>query len=119
VLYPMAGVSSEQASLLEDVNQLLADLRYSRIAIGKLYLDGDISRDEAIKRTIKYSLVSEKRANSYIRFLEKYRAYVLNYSIGEDLVGAYIVRHSNSHEERWSKFKQVLTELSTASDLIE
>jgi len=36
VLYPMAGVSSEQASLLEDVNQLLADLRYSRIAIGKL-----------------------------------------------------------------------------------
>jgi len=119
VLYPMAGVSSEQASLLEDVNQLLADLRYSRIAIGKLYLDGDISRDEAIKRTIKYSLVSEKRANSYIRFLEQYRAYVLNYSIGEDLVGAYIVRHSNSHEERWSKFKQVLTELSTASDLIE
>ena len=119
ILYPISGLSPKRADLLEEVNLLLGDLRYSRIAIGKLYLDGDISRDEAVQRTIKYSLVSEERADSYIRFVEQYRAYVLNYTIGEDLIAAYIARQSDSHESHWSNFKQLLTELNTASDLIE
>ena len=94
-------------------------MRHSRIAIGKLYLDGDISREEAVQRTIKYSLVSQERAGSYIRFVEQYRAYVLNYTIGEDLIATYIARQSDSYESRWSNFKQLLTELNTASDLID
>lgn len=118
-LYPLAGVSTKDADLLGQVKELLAELRYSRIAIGKLYLDGDISRDEAVKRTVKYSLVSEERANASISFVEQYRAYVLNYSIGEDLIAAYIARRSETHAERWAQFKQLLTELSTASDLVE
>ena len=119
VLYPLAGLNSDDANLLEQVKDLLAELRYSRIAIAKLYLDGDISRTEAVERTIKYSLVSAKRADSSISFIEQYRAYVLNYSIGEDLIEAYITKRGKSHSERWELFRQLLTQLSTASDLVE
>jgi hypothetical protein len=119
VLYPMAGIDPKGAVLLERVEELLAELKYSSIAIGKLYLDGKISRDEAVTRTIKYSLVSEKKANASIRFVEQYRAYVLNYSIGEHLIDAFIAKRSETHEERWGQFKQLLTELKTASDLVD
>jgi len=117
VLYPLAGIQNQEADLLATLNTLLKELRYARIAIAQLYLDGDINREEAVNRTIKYSLVSKERADSSIKFIEQYRAYVLNYSIGEDLIKTYIARHSQTHEQRWAAFKQLLTELSTASDL--
>jgi hypothetical protein len=98
---------------------LLTELRYSRIAIAKLYRDGDISREEAVQKTIKYSLVSEKKAKSSIAFLEQYGAYVLNYSIGEDLIDAYIERNATTLPERWAKFEELLVKLNTASDLLE
>ncbi len=119
VLYPMAGIDPSNAALLAQIKGLLNELRYSRIAVGQQYLDGHITRQEAVKRTVRYSLVSAKRADSSISFLEQYRAYVLNYSIGEDLIDAYIDRKSDTHAERWQQFKKLLTELSTASDLIQ
>ncbi len=117
VLYPMAGIETKDTKILAQLKELLKELKYSRIAIGQQYLDGEITREEALKRTVKYSLVSEKRAESSLRFLEQYRAYVLNYSIGEDLIDAYITRNSNTHAERWAQFKKLLTKLNTASDL--
>jgi len=117
VLYPMAGLESKDANVLAQLKELLNELKYSRIAIGQQYLDGEITREEAVKRTVKYSLVSQKRAQSSIKFLEQYRAYVLNYSIGEDLIEAYIARNSNTHAERWAQFITLLTKLNTASDL--
>lgn len=117
-LYPLAGIDTENAGKLAQLNDLLRELKYSRIAIAKLYLDGEITRQEAIKQTVKYSLVSTERAKSSVKFIEQYRAYVLNYTIGEDLIAAYIDRNSKTHAERWAQFKQLLTQLSTASDLI-
>lgn len=77
MLHTLAGVDLKDADFLAQVKERLNELRYSRIAVGKLYLDGDIIRDEAVKRTAKYSLLSEKRASSSISFLEQYRAYGL------------------------------------------
>jgi len=77
VLHTLVGVDLKDADFLAQVKERLNELRYSRIAVGKLYLDGDIIRDEAVKRTVKYSLLSEKRASSSISFLEQYRAYGL------------------------------------------
>ena len=119
ILFPMAGLDAANAGLLDQINVLVGKLKYSRIAIGQLYRDGDISKQEAIEKTIKYSLVSPKRAESMMGFLEQYGAYVLNYSIGEQLIDAYIDRMSSTDDERWANFKQLLTQLSTASDLVE
>ena len=118
VLYPLAGLDAADAELLEQINTLMDELKYSRIAIGQLYLDGDITREEAVKKTIKYSLVSKNRAETSIRFLEQYRAYILNYSIGEDLIKDYIAKRSDTEKERWAQFQTVLTELKSASELL-
>jgi len=119
VLYPLANIDTKDAKLLDKLNALSKRLKYSRIAIAQRYLDGEIGREEALDLTIKYSLVSEKRAESSIKFLDQYRAYVLNYSLGEDLIASYIAARSKTQVERWSLFKKLLTELNTASDLVD
>jgi len=119
VLYPLVGLSTKETELYERVGELTKELKYARIAIAQQYLDGNITRKDAVKLTVKYSLLSEKRAESSVKFIEQYRAYVLNYSMGEHLIAAYIKRNSNTRAERWALFKTLLTQLSTASDLIE
>lgn len=117
-LYPVAGLDPSKAELLSRVNGLLAKLKHAEIANAQSYLDGDISREETVKRVIKYAMVSPERAQQRVRFIEQYRAYVLNYSLGKDIVANYIERNSDSPEQRWDNFKQLLTELSTASDML-
>lgn len=119
VLYPLAGLDSKNAAKLAQLKDLVSALSYARIAIAQAYLDGEIDREEAIKQIVKYSLVSEKRAESSVKFIEQYRAYVLNYSYGEKVIADYVERNSETAEQRWAVFKQLLTQLSTASDLIE
>jgi hypothetical protein len=119
VLYPLAGLDVSKAELLSKVNELLAKLKYAELANAQAYLDGDITREEMVKRVIKYGMVSADRAQQRVRFIEQYRAYVLNYSLGKDIVANYIERNSNSAEQRWDRFKQLLTELSTASDMLD
>lgn len=118
-LYPLAGLETEQAELLNKVNGLLAKLKHAEIANAQAYLDGDISRQQTVERLIKYGMVSPERAQQRIRFIEQYRAYILNYSLGKDIVADYITRNSQSTEQQWDNFKTLLTELSTASDMIE
>lgn len=117
-LYPLAGLDPSKAELLSKVNGLLAKLKHAEIANAQSYLDGDISREETVRRVIKYAMVSPERAQQRVRFIEQYRAYVLNYSLGKDIVANYIERNSDSPEQRWDNFKQLLTELSTASDML-
>jgi hypothetical protein len=117
-LYPLAGLDPTKAELLNTLNGLLAKLKHAEIANAQSYLDGDISREETVKRVIKYAMVSPERAQQRVRFIEQYRAYVLNYSLGKDIVANYIERNSDTPEQRWDNFKKLLTELSTASDML-
>jgi len=119
VLYPLAGLDVENADLIDQISALFDELQHARIAIAKQYRDGEISREEAVKKNVKYALVSEERAESMIAFVEQYGAYVLNYSIGENLIEAYINRKSANATDRWANFEKLLVELSTASDLLE
>ena len=50
-----------------------------------------------------------------MRFIEQYRSYVLNYSLGQDIVRDYIERQGA--DSRWDTFERMLTELVTASDM--
>lgn len=38
----------------------------------------------------RYSLADPQRAAQRLRFIEKYRSYVINYNIGKDMVEAFI-----------------------------
>jgi hypothetical protein len=118
VLYPMAGLDPQLAELLERINDLAAELAFARVATTRLYLDGEISRDEAIERTRRYGLTSREKAEKSVRFAEKYRSYVLNYSVGKELVREYIERQADDPNGRWKAFERMLVEMPTASEIV-
>ena len=118
VLYPMAGLDPLQAERLERLNELTSELAFARLVIARLYLDGEISREQAIEQTRKYSLTSKERAEQSIRFAEQYRSYVLNYSVGKALVAEYIEQQADDQEGQWRAFERLLLEMPTASELV-
>jgi hypothetical protein len=118
VLFPLlAGLDPAKAEVLDKLNDLTVSLGHALTATAQLYLDGKISREEAIEQRRKYSLSSRARAEQSVRFIEQYRSYVLNYNLGQDIVRAYIEKQGDDQGSRWEAFERMLTELSSASDM--
>jgi hypothetical protein len=118
VLFPVAGLDPATAEVLDKLNNLMNQLSHSSTATAQLYLNGEISREQAIEQRRKYSLVSQSKAEQSVRFIEQYRAYVLNYNLGKDIVSSYISKQSQDEAGKWQAFERMLTELSTASDMM-
>jgi len=52
--------------------------------------------------------------------MEKYRSYVINYNLGEEIISNYISKNGgteNHPEKRWELFKYLLTTPQTPSGL--
>lgn len=117
VLFPLAGLDPENAAIVDRLNKLTVRLGHAATATAQLYLDGEISREEAIEQRRKYGLTSRARAEQAVRFIDQYRSYVLNYSLGQDIVREYIESQGDDQQSRWEAFERLLTELSSASDM--
>ncbi len=117
VLYPIAGIDPAAGILNEDITKAYGDLRFSRIHIARAFLDGEIDREQAIAMIMKYSITSRTRAEQSLSFIETYRAYIINYSLGLDLVRNYITARSENNEEAWRVFEDLLLTPTSASDL--
>ena len=75
-----------------------------------------MSREDFIKWTAKYSLMSKERAEQSVRFTEKYRGYVINYTLGMDLAAAYVDSHAQADSKsRWIVYESLLSNPRTAS----
>jgi hypothetical protein len=46
----------------------------------------------------RYSLADPQRATQRLKFIEKYRSYVINYNIGKDMVESYIEKQGGTAE---------------------
>ena len=118
VLFPLAGLDPAKAETLHELNELRKKLSHVRNHIAREYLDGRITRQEAVEMAMTYRLESAERADQSIRFIETYRGYVLNYNLGLDLVDAYIERRVAAGADRWAVFETLLTTPLAASDLV-
>ncbi len=115
-LYPLAGMDPATAQKYTNVQKALGGLRYARIEGARRYVDGKITREEAIKWNERYSLVSRQRAEQMVKFVETYGGYVINYTLGSDLTKAYVDRHGGTdHKARWKVYTRLLSEPFTAS----
>jgi hypothetical protein len=117
VLYPLAGISSDGADVYIQVQDAIRELSGARFAIAQDFLDGRIDRAEAIRRTQRYSLMSEARAAQSLAFTEQYRAYVINYGLGRDMVAEFIGRNGASAARRWATMGRLLSEPVLPRDL--
>lgn len=117
-LFPLAGLNPEMADVYYRYLELRRQLSYARNEVARDYLDGKVSRDEAEAWIRHYELASADEAKQSMDFIEKYRAYVINYNLGRDLVRAYIEREAGDDQaRRWELFEELLSEPVSVADI--
>ena len=118
ILYPLAGLDPNSADAYWKMQQMTERLSGARLTIAKMYLDGEISRAQALELTQKYLLLSPARAEQSVAFTDHYRSYVINYGWGKDLVRGYIERGNPDQAERWRRVEKILSEPTQPADLL-
>jgi len=118
VLFPLAGLDSSKVDLYYDIQEIKNLLSYSDIEAARQYLDGRITKEEAINWLVKYKLQTRPQAEQRIEFYDVYRSYVINYSYGRDIIEGYIVRNGgveSNVQKRWALFEDILSNPLSAS----
>jgi len=118
VLYPLAGLDPDTAAAYWALQIAKQALNGARMTIAQRYLDGDITRDEAIALNQKYQLVSAERAAQMTDFNEQYRSYVINYGLGMEMVRDWIEAQGDAPVWRWKAMERLLSEPMLPGDLV-
>ena len=122
VLFPLAGLDPSETEKYYNIIKLKKELRYARNEAARQYLEGKMSKNEAIKWLIKYVLRTPEEAAHSVRFIGKYRSYVINYNLGQDLVTDYIEKRGGTDRnpaKRWELFCTLLSTPQTPSGLAQ
>ncbi|WP_417593686.1 hypothetical protein [Parasphingorhabdus sp.] len=118
VLYPLAGLDPDTAAAYWALQIAKQALSGARMTIAQQYLDGEITRDEAIALNQKYQLVSAERAAQMTDFNEQYRSYVINYGLGMEMVRDWIEAQGDAPVWRWKAMERLLSEPVLPGDLV-
>ena len=119
VLYPLAGLDPKMAPAFETLRRATSELDGALLRISQMQLDGEIDREQAITLAQKYRLASRDVAEQSLRFDAAYRSYVINYSVGEDLVRAYVDRHGGDQKARWAAYVRIMSTPTLPADLTQ
>jgi hypothetical protein len=120
VLWPAAGIDPSRVEEFYEVQDLVKKLGYATNEAGRRYLNGEIDANAASAWLQKNALMDEKRAKQATKFIEKYRSYVINYNLGEDMVRSYIEKRGGTAEQpeqRWREFGQLLASPRLPGDI--
>jgi hypothetical protein len=111
-LFPLAGLDPDEAERYDRVIKAVSKLGHAGDEIARRYVDGRLNAEEAAAWYQRFTLMERARAEQRVRFVERYRAYTVNYTLGEDLVRAYVERRGGTEDDparRWELFAQLLT----------
>ena len=109
-LFKAAGLDPNRAAEYYEVQALVDQLSYAGNEAARQFLNGKMSGSEAAAYLEKYALYTPDRAQQRVKFMEKYRSYVINYNYGKDLVRRYIEGHSGADPaRRWQAFAALLS----------
>ncbi len=120
VLWPAAGIDPSRVEEFYAVQDLVKQLNYATNEAARRYVNGDIDANAAAIWLQKFALMDEKRAKQSARFIDKYRSYVINYNLGEDMVRSYIKKRGGTEEQpeqRWREFEQLLASPRLPGDI--
>jgi len=120
VLYPLAGLDPDKAGRLARVRELTHRLERTGIHAAREFLDGRMSREEARRWLERYGLETPEQSEKSLQFIAAYRSYIINYTLGEEIVRAWVEKASGpggSQERKWQAFYELLTTPRTPSGL--
>ncbi len=112
VLFPAAGIDPARVEEYYGVEDLIQKLSYAPNESARRLIDGEIDANAAAVWLEKYALMDPARANQSVRFSERYRSYVINYNLGEDMVRHYVEKNGGTPDQpqkRWQEFGQLLS----------
>jgi len=120
VLFPLAGLPPSSVEEYYAIQTLVRELSYAGNEAARRYLDGEIDAAAAIEWLERYALMAPTVARQRIRFFDRYRSYVINYNLGQDLVRAYVEREAGPDaDRRWAVFSELLSSPVLPSSLSE
>jgi hypothetical protein len=112
VLFPAAGLDATRVAEYYEVQALVEQLAYAGNEAARQYLDGRISAEDAARFIERYAMYAPDRARQRVKFIDKYRSYVINYNLGKDMVRRYIESRGGTAADparRWVEFAQLLS----------
>lgn len=110
VLFPLAGLNPARAAEYDRVLRLTRQLSYAGNEAARRYLNGEIDADAAADWLTRFELMEPARARQRVKFIARYRSYVINYNFGEDLVAAFVERQAGGDpKERWRIFGELIS----------
>ena len=110
-LFPLAGLPAANADEYYRVQTLVHELSYAGNEAARRYLNGEIDGATAANWLQRYALMPPAVAQQRVRFFDKYRSYVINYNLGQDLVRRHVERSAGPNatpEDRWRVFVALL-----------
>ena len=111
VLFPAAGIDPARAEEYYAVQDLLKELGYAVNEAARRYVNGEVDGNAAASWLEKYALMEPARAQQRVKFIDKYRSYVINYNLGEDMVRRSIEKRGGTPDQpdkRWREFEHLL-----------
>ncbi len=110
VLFPLAGLDPARAGDYARVQALTKQLSFAGNEAARRYLNGETTAAEAAAMLEKYSLMEPARAQQRIKFIEKYRSYVITYNHGLQLVGDWVETQAKGDgDKRWAVFTELIS----------
>jgi hypothetical protein len=120
VLFPLAGLPPYSVDEYYRIQAMVRELSYAGNEAARRYLDGEIDAAAAVEWLERYALMARTAARQRIRFFDKYRSYVINYNLGQDLVCAYVERQAGpDSDRRWQVFAELLASPTLPSALTD
>jgi hypothetical protein len=120
VLLPLAGLDTAGIDLYFKALAIKGELNYARNEAARGLINDTMSQSKALNYLKKYCLMNDETAEKSLKFIKKYRSYVINYNYGQDLVKGHVERNdgtAKTPEKRWEVFGQLLSEEVNPADL--
>jgi hypothetical protein len=117
ILFPLAGLDESKVEEYYTIQSLRKGLKSAGIDIARSYLNMEVDSETAIELLVKYLQYTPSRAQQRLSFYDRYRSYIINYSLGEEFVRRNIEDDNDSQNDKWEKFNIILTTPRSASTL--
>jgi len=119
-LFKQAGFDPRQAATYLAVLSATHELAPAGLEAARRYLDGTMTPEQTSAWLERYTLASPERAKQRLRFFDKYRAYAINYSWGEQVVRRYVEAKGGKvagSAAQWQVFADLLSTPRTPSGI--
>lgn len=119
-LFPLAGLDPAQAEGYHHVQELVGKLESAANEAARRYLNGEIGAAATVDWLSRFALMPRARAEQRVRFFDQYRSYVINYTLGQELVARHVESAAGgpaNSERIWQEFTRLLSSPRLPSDL--